>query len=72
MGPVPGAMSVKVEYRVVGSSQVALFGPTKNREVAVRVLEHRRVAYPSWGPWRLEEREIGPWRPITGTLWEEA
>jgi hypothetical protein len=61
------------EYRVLGSSQAAAFGPTKNREVAVKLLDGRRERYGDahpWGPWRLEERVIGPWRSVTGTLWE--
>ena len=62
------------EYRVLGSSQAAAFGPTKNREVAEKLLAGRRKAYGDahpWGPWRLEQREVGPWVQVTGTLWED-
>ena len=61
------------EYRVVGSSQAASFGPTKNREVAEKLLAGRKVQYGDshpWGPWRLQEREITEWRDVTGTLFD--
>jgi hypothetical protein len=55
------------EYRVLGSSQVAAFGPTKNREVAEKLLANRRKTYGDrhpWGPWRMETRTQGEWRNV--------
>ena len=63
------------EYRVVGSSQTAAFGPTKNRAVAEKLLQGRIERYGAlhpWGPWRLMAREVGDWRDVTDTLFEDA